>query len=86
MAEAEWDQDIGGPAYLKKTHCGEWRYKGVDNDMDFYLTPGCELTIQKRDAILCNVRMEWTLAEFYSDGGETAFADRVSAALGVHAS
>jgi hypothetical protein len=43
MDETEWDRDIGGPAYLQKTHCGEWRYKGVDNDMDFYITPGCEL-------------------------------------------
>jgi hypothetical protein len=86
MEETEWDRDIGGPAYLEKTHCGEWRYKGVDNDMDFYLTPGCELEVRKRDAILCNVRMEWTLDEFYADGGTTSFADRVSAVLGVHRS
>jgi hypothetical protein len=30
--------------------------------------------------------MEWTLSEFYADGGTTTFADRVSAALGIHAS
>lgn len=30
--------------------------------------------------------MEWTMDEFYSAGGTTSFADRVSAALGIHAS
>lgn len=30
--------------------------------------------------------MEWTLDEFYADGGTSSFADRVSAALGVHRS
>jgi hypothetical protein len=98
LTQNEWDEDLGGPAYLTKTkgvmsdaltdypNCGEWRYKGLDNYIDFYLTPGCEIEIRKRDAILSAVRMEWTLAEFYEEGGTTSFADRVSAALGVHAS
>lgn len=95
IAQTEWDEDLGGPAYLTKEageliegypNCGEWRYKGVDNDMDFYITPGCNLEIRKRDAVLSNVRMEWTLDEFYADGGTTSFADRVAAALGVHRS
>jgi hypothetical protein len=30
--------------------------------------------------------MEWTVAEFYADGGTSKFADRVSAALGIHKS
>lgn len=30
--------------------------------------------------------MDWTLSEFYADGGTTSFADRVAAALGVHRS
>jgi hypothetical protein len=32
------------------------------------------------------VRMEWTLAEFYADGGATTFVDRLTGALGIHAS
>jgi hypothetical protein len=35
---------------------------------------------------MCNVRLEWTLAEFYSTGGVTSFTDRVAGALGIHAS
>ena len=30
--------------------------------------------------------MAWTMDEFYSQGGTTSFVDRVSAALGIHAS
>jgi len=32
------------------------------------------------------VRMDWTLDEFYSNGGVTSFANRVAAALGIHVS
>lgn len=30
--------------------------------------------------------MQWTMEEFYEAGGVTSFVDRVSAALGIHAS
>lgn len=30
--------------------------------------------------------MEWTLDEFFADGGTTTFMDRVAASLGIHAS
>lgn len=30
--------------------------------------------------------MEWTLAEFYAEGGTTRFVDRMAAALGIDAS
>jgi len=32
------------------------------------------------------VRMEWSLNEFFSNGGTTTFADRVAGSLGIHAS
>jgi len=32
------------------------------------------------------VRMEWSVDEFFSNGGTTAFIDRVSGSLGIHAS
>jgi hypothetical protein len=58
----------------------------VQNFLEFILTPGCEVTIKPEDAILCNVRMQWTMAEFYASGGTTSFTDRVAGALGIHAS
>jgi hypothetical protein len=30
--------------------------------------------------------MEWTMNQFYASGGTTTFADRLCAALGIHAS
>lgn len=35
---------------------------------------------------MCNVRLSWTFDEFYAAGGTTTFADRITAALGIHAS
>jgi hypothetical protein len=30
--------------------------------------------------------MEWTMDEFFADGGTTTFVDRITASLGIHAS
>lgn len=54
--------------------------------LEFYLTPGCEITVQPKDTLLCAVRLDWTLDEFYASGGVTRFADRVAAILGVASS
>lgn len=32
------------------------------------------------------MRLEWTLQEFYADGGVVTFTDRLAAVLGIHAS
>jgi hypothetical protein len=53
-----------GAIYGKK--CGENRYIGVKNILEFYLTVGCVLQIVPRDAIQTLVRMEWTLKDFYN--------------------
>lgn len=83
----KWNTDIGAPDYLtKKAGCGENRFVGVKNYMDVFITPGCTFEIRPRDAVLTNIRMEWTLKAFYADGGTDKFADRVAAALGIHKS
>lgn len=71
---------------IMQTHCGENRYIGVKNILEFYLVNGCEVMIIPRDAIQSLVRMEWTLDAFFSNGGTTSFMDRVAAGLGIHAS
>lgn len=71
---------------ILQTKCGENRYIGVQNILEFYITSGCELKIMPRDAIQTLVRMEWTLDAFFADGGTTTFMDRVAASLGIHAS
>lgn len=35
---------------------------------------------------MCNVRLDWTFEAFYDLGGTTSFADRITAALGIHSS
>jgi hypothetical protein len=66
--------------------CGENRYIAVSNIFEFYLTGECEIKIIPRDAIMTKVRMEWTMEEFFQEGGTTAFIDRLCASLGIHAS
>lgn len=86
-----WDENINNYAPVDLTKpggntCGENRYVGVQNILEFYITAGCTIEIKPRDAIQTNVRMEWTMAEFYSTGGTTAFVDRVASSLGIHSS
>lgn len=35
---------------------------------------------------MTKVRMEWTMDQFFDNGGTTAFIDRLCASLGIHAS
>jgi len=82
-----WDSAIGRPAQLTKlVGCGENRFVGVENFLEFYITTDCEIKIVPRDSISVAVRLDWTLDEFYADDGITTFVDRMAAALGVPAS
>lgn len=82
----QWDSAEGRHGELSKSFCGENRYVGIENFSEFYLTPGCTVNISTKDSIMTSVRLNWTLDEFYADGGVTTFTDRVAAALGIHAS
>ena len=66
--------------------CGKNRYVGVENYLEFFITPGCTILVIPRDAILCSVRMFWTSAEFFAAGGATTFGQRLAAVLGIDAS
>ncbi len=82
-----WDKNAGSQAELTGLKgCGENRFVGVKNFLEFIITAGCELQVLPVDAILSNVRMQWTMDEFYAAGGVVSFTDRVAAALGIHAS
>jgi len=58
----------------------------MENILEFYITAGCVLTVKPRDAIQTKVRLEWSEAEFFENGGPTAFIDRLAASLGIHTS
>ena len=87
MPYTPWDKDLGRHGELTKNKgCGENRYVGVENFLEFYLTTGCEIDIVPRDSIMVSVRLDWTLEEFYEEGGVMTFTDKMAAVLGVHAS
>jgi hypothetical protein len=75
-----------GYSPILQEFCGENRFIGVENILEFYLDGTCDLGIQPRDAIQTKVRMEWTMDEFFDSGGTTAFIDRLCGSLGIHAS
>lgn len=83
-----WDSSIQAPGLIKGSkggYCGENRYVGVSNTLEFYLTKNCTIFIEPIDSIQASVRMNWTMKEFFSSGGTTKFVDRVAASLGIRA-
>lgn len=83
-----WDNDLKQPGLIKGDKggiCGENRYMGVVNILEFYITKGCDLYIEPIDSIYAAVRMNWTMEGFYSNGGTTQFVDRLAGVLGIHA-
>jgi len=80
----EWDASTGNWADLPRVKCGENRYEGVTNVLEFFITPDCPLIVRPRDAIMLGVRLEFTMDEFFASGGVVSFVDRMAASLGIH--
>lgn len=80
----EWDNVIETWGIPQGRFCGENRYVGVQNFLQFWMEPGCTIFIHPRDAIMLAVRLEWTLKAFFQEDGITKFTDRMAAALGIH--
>ena len=85
IAMNQWDEKIQNYGPIRQRYCGENRYIGVKNILEFYLNTGCEVYISPRNAIQTLVRMEWSMEEFFADGGTTKFVDRLAGSLGIHA-
>lgn len=85
----EWDAQSRTWAEPVGAYCGEWRYEGVVNRLQFYIEnfedTGCVIYVYPRDAIMLGIRLEFTLDEFFADGGIVTFADRMAGVLGIHA-
>ena len=47
----QWDDSIQQYGEIKQKKCGENRYIGVKNILEFYLTTGCNLEVKPRNAI-----------------------------------
>jgi len=82
-----FDKELGAQALINGYKgCGENRWNALKNQLEFIMTPFCTIRVDPYEAIQSNVRMSWTMDEFFEKGGPTSFIDRVSAALGIHAS
>jgi len=63
----DWDHNAETwGAVTGQRGCGENRYEGVINRLQFWLEPECRLFIIPRDAIMLGIRMEFTLQEFFA--------------------
>ena len=82
----DWNDALKNYGPITQTKCGENRYIGVQNILEFYITGQCQLFVVPRNAIQTKVRMEWSLDSFYNNGGTTLLIDRIAASLGIHAS
>lgn len=62
-----WDKEKGRQSELTGLKgCGENRYLGVENILEFIMTPYCLIEVKPVDAILSTTRMQWTMDEFYA--------------------
>jgi hypothetical protein len=46
-----WDDSIQSYGEVTQSFCGENRFIGVQNILEFYITEGCVLEIKPRDAV-----------------------------------
>jgi hypothetical protein len=95
----EFNKDLGQQGRVSGTapnqKCGSNRWISIKNQLTFriddtYDNNGvqekCRIWIKHRDAVVGNVRLEWTLTEFFSNGGDSVFADRMASTLDIHPS
>ena len=80
----DWDYNIETWAKPSGRYCGENRYQGVINRLQFWIEPGCTLYVVPRDAIMLAIRLEWTVKSFFQEKAIGKFTDRMAAVLGIH--
>ena len=80
----DWDHDAKTWGKPTGQYCGENRFEGVINRLQFWMCPGVKLKIRPRDAIMLAIRLEFTFKEFFARGGITTFIDRMAAVIGLH--
>jgi len=82
----QWDDSQKNYGPIRQRFCGENRFIGVKNILEFYLSSGCELRISPRSAVQTMLRMKWTMREYFADGGSTRFISRLSKSLNLSSS
>lgn len=81
-----WSNELADYAPITLRRCGENRFRGVVNILEFYIEPDCPLFIRPRDAIMLGVRLEFPMNEFFESGGVLTFTQKMIGVLGIHQS
>jgi len=63
----DWDYNLETWAVPTGKYCGENRFEGVINKLQFWIKPGCTLYVVPRDAIMLAIRLEWTVKSFFQE-------------------
>lgn len=79
----DWDYDIENWAVPTGQYCGEHRYLGLTNTLEFWIEPECTLFVYPRDAIMLAIRLETSVREVFEDDGITTFIDTMASILGI---
>jgi len=64
--------------------CGDNRYLGTQNILEFFIKPDCHVKIRPMNSIQLGVRLDFSFDTFFEQGGVTSFIDNMAAVLGVH--
>ena len=80
----EYNEDTQTPNKIKGEFCGENRYLSEPyNQLQFWMEPGCDISVDPRDAIFASVRMDMKLDKFFEKGGIGTFKGRMAKSLGI---
>jgi len=81
----EWDTTTGTWAIPTGRKCGENRYDGVENFLQFWIEPNCTLTVSvyPRDAITLAIRLDLPVNEFYEEYSHGEFTEIISDVLEI---
>ena len=53
-----WDYTTENWAVPTGAYCGEHRYLGMTNTLEFWMKPGCKILVYPRDVIVMAIRLE----------------------------
>lgn len=81
-----WDDVNRVQRPIKGLYCGENKFDATTNILEFYMSPNCTIWIEAVDVIQTNIRLNWTLNNFYKQGGVTTFKTNLAKSINIQPS
>ena len=83
----DWNDAAGVSNLITKADgCGEYRFVSQSDDdvyLEFFIEQGCTIEIAEVESVMASIRLDWSLTEFYADGGVDNFKTRMALALSI---